>query len=150
MAITALYNILTSLHGNRAGLDASDNFIVRGLKIQRATSTDQQFLHNDVEATTATGTTLSTYGHSNVGATAAITVSLPTNAAIGQHKTIRNNNTATVTVNSGATTIAFSASTTLQNMALAAIDTAVSLVRESATRWSVHGTYLSTAVSFSS
>lgn len=149
--MTALSGILTSLHGNRAGLDPSDNFIVRGLKRQSTASSAAEVLHNDVESTTATGTTLSSYGHSNVGATAAITVYLPTTGAIGQRKSIRSNNSATITINSGATTIAFSNSTTLQNLAISAADTAVTLIKESATRWSITGLYpTSTTIALSS
>lgn len=142
MTITALNNILTSLHGNRAGLDKDGNFITKGLKVQRNATTDQQFIHNDVETATS-DSTLSPGGHSIIGATAAASYNLSTAAAIGQRKTIRNASATTLimTVYTGATSIAFSASTTLQRLNFILADAAVSLVRESAARWSITSAY---------
>jgi len=133
--MTALTNILTSIHGNRCGLDKDDNFIVHGIHRQDSAG-NKEVLHGTVETPT-TDSVLSRGGFSNVGATAAATYSLDPNTAIGQEKEIMNVSATTLImrITSGATTIAFSTSSSLQALTCTVAQATAKIRRISATRY---------------
>ena len=133
--MASLTNILTSIHGNRAGLDKDNNFVVHGVHRQDSAG-NKEVLHGTVE-TPSTDAELSPGGFSNVGATAAATYSLPTTMAIGQEKEILNVSATTLImrITSGATTIAFSASATLQALTCSVAGATAKIRKISATRY---------------
>lgn len=132
-----MVDILTSLHGNRVGLDKDNNLVFKGRGIVP---------ENAIE-TGSTAAAFNAMGATRFGAATAKTYTLG-DTPIGSQKILRctqGSTSALQTVNSGSTAITFDG--TKRNLKFNAADDAVILLRETATRYSIISNVGSVAVS---